>query len=62
MSDPAAEPGAPQSGATNMPSTQEKSIANEVKKRVPDQAIAVAKQPDQILLRLNKYVLDCFLR
>ncbi len=54
MSDPAAEPGAPQDGATKMPPQQEKSIAAEVKERVPPKAIDIARTPDQILLRLNK--------
>lgn len=56
MSDPAAEPGAPQGGATtNMPPASEKSIAHEVKQRVPSTAVALARTPDQIILRLNKY-------
>ena len=57
MSDPAAEPGAPTGGATNMPSSSEKSIANEVKERVPDKAISIARTPDRLILRLNKYAL-----
>lgn len=58
MSDSAAEPGAPQGAqTTNMPSQSEKSIASEVKQRVPDKAISLARTPDRIILRLNKYVL-----
>lgn len=57
MSDPAAEPGAPTGGATNVPPASEKSIAAEVKKQVPGRAIALARTPDSIILRLNKYTL-----
>jgi hypothetical protein len=55
MSDPAAEPGAPTGGATNIPAASEKSIAAEVKERVPNRLLSVASTPDQIILRLNKY-------
>lgn len=55
MSDPVAEPGAPTGGATNLPPASEKSIAAEVKDKVPGRAIALARTPDRILLRLNKY-------
>lgn len=58
MSDPSAEPGAPGGGATNVPSSSEKSIANEVKQRVPNSLVSIARAPDNLLLRLNKYVLD----
>ena len=56
MSDPAAEPGAPTGGATNIPSAQDKSIAAEAKKRVPNNVVSLARAPDRIILRLNKYV------
>ena len=55
MSDSAAEPGAP-TEVSNMPPSQDKSIASEVKKRVPSGALSLASTPDRILLRLNKYV------
>ena len=55
MSDPSAEPGAPTGGATNVSSASEKSIASEVKQRVPSNLISIARAPDNILLRLNKY-------
>lgn len=54
MSDAAAEPGAPTNGATNIPPASEKSIAAEVKDKVPERAITLASTPDKILLRLNK--------
>ena len=54
MSDPAAEPGAPTGGATNIPPESEKSIAAEVKKKVPGRAIELARTPDKLILRLNK--------
>lgn len=58
MSDPAAEPGAPTGNtSTNMPSASEKSIANEVKQRVPNNILDVARTPDKLILRLNKYAL-----
>lgn len=56
MSDPAAEPGVP---AENHPSTippaAEKSVSAEVQKRAPS-LVNLARTPDKILLRLNKYV------
>ena len=55
MSDPAAEPGAPTGGATDVPPASEKSIAAEVKKKVPEKAVTLARTPDRIILRLNKY-------
>jgi len=54
MSDPAAEPGAPTGGATNIPSASEKSVANEVKQRVPSQVLSIARTPDKLILRINK--------
>ncbi|KAK4556735.1 hypothetical protein LTR86_006306 [Recurvomyces mirabilis] len=53
MSDPVAEPGIPTSG-TNVPPANEKSVAAEAKKRVPNRLLALAATPDSILLRLNK--------
>lgn len=54
MSEPAAEPGAPADGATNIPQASEKSVAAETKKRAP-KAVSLAATPDRIILRLNKY-------
>ena len=53
MSDPVAEPGVPTSN-TNVPPANEKSVAAEAKKRVPNRLLALASTPDSILLRLNK--------
>ena len=38
-----------------MPAASEKSIANEVKQRVPGRLISIARTPDQLILRMNKY-------
>ncbi|KAK5164561.1 uncharacterized protein LTR77_009767 [Saxophila tyrrhenica] len=54
MSDPAAEPGVPNDGATNVPAAGEKSIAAEVKQRVPGRVVSLASTPDRIILRINK--------
>jgi hypothetical protein len=40
-----------------MPAASDKSIANEVKQRVPDKALSLASTPDRLLLRLNKYAM-----
>lgn len=53
----AEEPGAPTTIPTNMPTASDKSIANEVKQRVPNKVVSLASTPDRLLLRLNKYVL-----
>ena len=53
MSDPAAEPGVPASGKTDIPPASEKSIANEAKKRAPT-LTSIARTPDRIILRMNK--------
>ncbi|KAK4545245.1 hypothetical protein LTR36_003425 [Oleoguttula mirabilis] len=53
MSDPAAEPGAPSSGAVDIPPASEKSVAAEAKKRAP-KVTSLAATPDRVLLRLNK--------
>ena len=54
MSNAAAEePGAPAS-ATNVGTASEKSIAGEVKQRVPSNVQSLAATPDRLLLRLNK--------
>ncbi|KAK5131467.1 hypothetical protein LTR08_000931 [Meristemomyces frigidus] len=55
MSDPAAEPGAPSGGATNIPPASEKSIAAEANKRAPKLA-SYAATPDRVLLRMNKLI------
>ena len=52
----AEEPGAPIS--TNVGTASDKSIANEVKQRVPNRVLSLASAPDRILLRLNKYALS----
>lgn len=56
MSDPTAEPGAPTTGSTNIPSASEKSISNAAQKRAP-KLTSLAAQPDRIILRVNKYVI-----
>ena len=38
-----------------MPSASEKSIASEVKERVPGRLVSAARTPDRLILRLNKY-------
>ena len=53
----AEEPGAPTSVPTNMPTASDKSIANEVKQRVPGKVVSLASTPDRLILRLNKCVL-----
>lgn len=56
MSDAAAEPGVPvENQASSIPPAGEKSVAKEVQKRAPG-LVALARTPDKILLRLNKYV------
>ncbi|KAF2767366.1 hypothetical protein EJ03DRAFT_156875 [Teratosphaeria nubilosa] len=53
MSDPGTEPGAPTGGATDIPAASEKSVAQDVKKRVPKLA-ELAATPDTLILRVNK--------
>lgn len=53
MSDPAAEPGAPKSGAINIPPASDKSVAKAVSQKAP-QAVGIVSYPDRTILRLNK--------
>lgn len=58
MSNAAAEePGAPV-GVSNVGTASDKSIANEVKQRAPNRVVSLARTPDRLLLRLNKYAMD----
>ena len=59
MSDPAGEPGVPaENHPTSIPSASDKSVAEEVQKRAPPKLLDIARTPDKIILRLNKYVLQ----
>lgn len=59
MSDPIEEPGAPiEEKSTSIPPASDKSVAKEVEKRAPAKLVDLARKPDRILLRLNKYALD----
>lgn len=55
MSDPAGEPGVPaENNPSSIPPAAEKSVSAEVQKRAPT-LVSLARTPDKILLRLNKY-------